>query len=145
MMGLLVALQTATLIVLIVGVVLYVRQITRAVHDIGETLADVRKEVIPLAGDIRYVLVNTDGLVSSARTTVESVGRVAESVERLAEGKAIADAAGKVVASSRSTVVSIIDGIKEALKAFKSARPEPGESREEEPEREKESNNERQP
>ena len=125
--GLLVAvvvLLTATLIVLIVGIVLYVRRITQAVREIGETLAEVRKHVIPLSEDVRYVLVNTDGLVSSARTTVETVNRVAESVERLVDGKTITDVAGKVVASSRSTVVTVLEGVKEALKAFKSAKPE---------------------
>ena len=120
-----VVLLTATLIALIVGIVLYVRRITQAVREIGETLAEVRKHVIPLSEDVRYVLVNTDGLVSSARTTVETVNRVAESAERLVEGKTITDVAGKVVASSRSTVVTVLEGVKEALKAFKAAKPEP--------------------
>jgi len=124
-------LLSVTLITLIVGVVLYVRQVTRGVREMGQTLAEIRKEVVPLAGDIRYVLVNTDGLVSTARTTVESVGRVAGSIERIVEGKTIADAAGKVVSTSRSTLVSIVEGMKEALKAFRAAKVEPEQARDE--------------
>ena len=134
MYGLLVvvtAVVSVTLVVLIVGIVLYVRRITQGVREIAEALAEVRKDIVPLAGDIRYVLVNTDGLVSSARTTVETVGRVAGSIERIVEGKTIADAAGKVVNTSRSTLVSIVEGMKEALKAFKAAKVESPEAREE--------------
>jgi uncharacterized protein YoxC len=133
MYGLLVAvtvLLSVTLVVLIVGVVLYVRRITHGVREIADTLAEARKEIVPLAGDVRYVLQNTDGLVSSARTAVETVGRVAGTVERVVEGKTIADAAGKVASASKSTLVSIVEGMKEALKAFKAAKVEQRETTE---------------
>ncbi len=135
MYGLLVAvtvLMSVTLVVLIVGVALYVRRITQAVRSLDATLADMRREIVPLAGDARCVLQNADGLISSARNAVESAGRVAGAIERVVEGKTIADAAGRVASASRSTLVSIVEGVKEALRAFKAAKVEPREPSEQE-------------
>jgi hypothetical protein len=119
-----VVLLSVTLVAVIIGIALYVRRINQVAREIAETLAEVRGKIVPLADDLRYVITNTDGLISGARSTVDSYAKVAESVERLVEGKTIAEAAGKVVASSRSTVGSILEGAKEAIKAFRTAKPE---------------------
>lgn len=119
-----VVLLSVTLVAVVVGIALYVSRLNRAMQEIADTLGEVRQKIVPLADDVRYVLVNTDGLVSSARSTVESYERVAQAVDRLIEGKTLADVAGKVVASSKTTVSSILEGVREAVRAFRTARPQ---------------------
>ncbi len=119
-----VVLLSVTLAAVVVGIALYVSRLNRAIREIADTLAEVRQKIVPLADDVRYVMVNTDGLVSSARSTVESYERVAQAIDRLIEGKTLVDVAGKVVESSKTTVSSILEGAREAVRAFRSTRLE---------------------
>lgn len=117
-------LMSVTLIVLVAGVALYIRRLDRAVDEMSRTLRAVREDVLPLAADVRQVLLDVDGLVRSARAEVDSIGRVVDSVESLVEGRTIVDAAGKAVSSSRATVVSVLEGLKAGLKALRNSRKE---------------------
>jgi len=111
-----------TLVVFAVGIVVYVRRLDDAVAELKLSLKEFRENTGPLCDDIRQVLTNTDGLVTSARGQMQSIARVTESVEHLVEGKTIMDAAGKAVSTSRSTLVSVLQGIKEGLRALRSSK-----------------------
>jgi hypothetical protein len=117
-------LQCATLIALIVGVALYLRRLNCATDELAQTLKVAREGILPLVEDARHTLGNMDALIISARKEVETVGRITESVERLIEGRTITETAGKVVASSRSTLVSVFEGLKEGLRALRRAKRE---------------------
>jgi len=123
----LIALVSLALIVLIVGIGLYIRRLNSATREIAESARETaeafraaRDAIVPLAADMRSVLANLDGLISSTRKDVESVGRAMELVERLIEGRAISIAAGRAVAASRSTLATVLEGLKEGLKALRS-------------------------
>jgi uncharacterized protein YoxC len=125
MTGLLVTLTvlvSVTLIVLIVGLMLYLRRVNSAVRELEDTLKVMRDEIVPLVEDTRRVLRHTNELVLGARVQVDRVGRVAESVENLVEGKTIVGAAEKAVSSSRTTLLSVLNGVKEGLKSLRGAK-----------------------
>lgn len=126
----------AILVVLTVGTVVFVRRVSSAAEEVAvaarevaESFSALREAVVPVAGDVKCVLTNLDGLVTSARARVDSIGRITRSVESLMEGRVITDAAGRAVAGSRSTVVAILEGLREGLRALR----RPGTQREEEP------------
>ncbi len=123
------SLTAATLIALIVGIVIMTRKLGVAVHEVAAAARDaaesfraIQQAVEPTAVDVRSTLANFDGLVTSARREVESVSRITGSIERLTEGRVIADAAGKAVATSRSKVVAVLEGLREGLRALRAAR-----------------------
>lgn len=124
MIGLMVVaivLLSATLIALVVGLAFYFRRLDSAVRELEDTLKAAKNEIAPLADEIRRVLRHTNELVLDARAQVDRFGGVVESVENLVEGKTIVDAAERAVSSSRTTLKSLIYGIKEGLKSFRSA------------------------
>lgn len=117
-------LTSVTLITLIVGLALYFKRLDTATKEMTETLKAIRENVVPLADDTRRVLINLDTVVTSTRNEVERVGRVVSVVESLFEGKTIVDTASKAVSSSRATFVSALEGLKQGLKALRSAKKE---------------------
>jgi uncharacterized protein YoxC len=125
--GLLVAvivLLSVTLTVLVVGLLVYIGRLNRAVDEGAGALKSVRETVVPVAGDLRRLIEDTDELVRDTRKQVEAVGNVVGTAQRLVDGKPIMDAASRAAASSRSTLVSVLEGIREGLKSLRSARKE---------------------
>ena len=112
-------LLSATLIVLVVGVVCYVRRLNAGVREVSESLTAFREQVLPLAGQIRQTLDHTNELVRTTRDEVERIGRLTRIVEDIVEGRTIAKAAEKAVESSKSTLVSVLEGIREGIRAFR--------------------------
>ena len=125
-----IVLLSAALIVLIAVSVVCLRRLDEMARELGETLKSVRESVIPLADESRQTLAEVESYARSARAAAERVQQVGESLERLLEGKTVADAAGKAVTASRVTLVSIVEGVKQALKTFKTAKKEPEEESE---------------
>ncbi|MHB9035948.1 MAG: DUF948 domain-containing protein [Armatimonadota bacterium] len=124
MIGLLVTLTvlvSVTLITLVVGLVLHFRRLNSAVRELETTLRVARDEIVPLVEDTRRVLRHTNELVLGARAQVDRVGHVVESVENLVEGKTIVGAAERAVSSSRTTLISVLQGMKEGLKTLRGA------------------------
>lgn len=117
-----VILMAATLITLVVGLLLYIRQLGRAVTEIEQTLKAVRKDVLPLSNDIKRTLGNVDGLVDSLRMQGDRVGRVAQAAEQLLDGRAVTRAAGTAVNMSRNTVVSVLEGLRQGLMVLRGAK-----------------------
>lgn len=107
----------------VVGLYLYVRRITRAVKEIAEACAEIRRQAIIVGTDVKTAVDSFNQVMRATQSTMETVGRVLSGVERLTDGKTIADAASKVVSTSRSTLALIAQGVKEAVKAFKTAKP----------------------
>lgn len=123
----LIVLVSLALIVLIVGIGLYIRRFNSITREIAESAREAagafrttRDAIVPLAEDMRSVLANLDGLISSTRKDVESVGRAMEFIEHFAEGRAISTAAGRAVAASKSTLSAVFEGLKEGLRAIRS-------------------------
>lgn len=114
-----VVLVSVTLIVLAVGVVCYIRRLNAAVKEVSESLTAFREQVLPLAGQVRQTLDHTDELVRTTRDEVERIGRLTRTVEDIVEGRTIAKAAEKAVESSKSTLVLVLEGIKEGIRAFR--------------------------
>ena len=110
---------SATLIVLIVGVLCYVRGLNAAVKEVSESLTAFREQMLPLAGQVRQTLDHTDELVRTTRDEVQRIGKLTRTVEDIVEGRTIAKAAEKAVESSKSTPVSVLEGIKEGIRAFR--------------------------
>lgn len=118
----LIALQSIALVALAVVVVLYARKTSDSVREFGQAAKDLREDLLPVVQDLKKTISDTDGLVLAARTEVDRIGRLAASVERLMEVVAIVQTAEKAVASSKTTALSVIQGIKAGLHALKSVR-----------------------
>ena len=103
-------LLSATLIVLIAGILLYIGRLDKAVAEITQTLSDVRKEILPLSEDIRRVLANADSAIASGREQCDRMKRVTDAVEQLLGGRAVTQAAGAAVSTTRSTALSVLEG-----------------------------------
>ncbi len=126
---LLVILTSVTLIVLIVGMAAYLRrlnaatqEVAAAARDAAESFRAARDAMVPLASETRLVVANLDGLVSRARAQIEAIERITSLIERVTEGKAITDAAGKAVSTSRTTLLAALEGLKEGLKALRRSK-----------------------
>ncbi len=117
-----VVLQSITLVVLVVAVVFYMRRTNEAAQAFGQSTKDLRDGILPAVVELRQTIKNTDDLVLAARAEVESIGRLTGSVERLVNAVRFFQVAEKAVTSSRTTVVSVLDGIKAGLTALKSAK-----------------------
>ena len=123
----LVVLLSAILIALVAGLVTYLRRLNAAVSEIAQTQKTLRERVMPLSDDARQLIADTSGLVRSAREEVDRLIRITESLERLIEGKTVADAAGKAIASSRLVLVSLLEGLKQGLKTLRRSEAKPKE------------------
>ncbi len=125
--GLLVAcivLLSIILVMLVGAFVLFSRQIAKTARSLDETLKSVRDNIVPLTDDIRQLATDADGLVAQTRVQVERIDRITGQIERILEGRAVTDAAGRVVTSSRATVASVLEAVKQGLRALRSARDE---------------------
>jgi|GEM_PF-1817303 vacuolar-type H+-ATPase subunit E/Vma4 len=127
LLAVLIVIISLALVVLILVIGLYIRrfnsvtrEIAESVREVAEAFRTTRDAIVPLAEDMRSVLANLDGLISSTRKDVESVGRAMEFVEHFIEGRAISTAAGKAVAASKSILSAVFEGLKEGLKAIRS-------------------------
>ena len=116
------SLLSVTLIVLITGLVLYMRQLNRTTREMELTLRAVRTSVVPLAEDVGRTLADVDELLRSSRAQVERVGWLVQSIENLVEGKTVVDAANRAVSSSRTTLVSVLEGVKQGLRILRGSR-----------------------
>jgi len=124
-------LLSATLIVLIACILLYIGRLDKAVAQITQTLSDVRKEILPLSHDIRRVLANADSAIASGREQCDRMKRVTEAVERLLGGRAVTQAAGDAISTTRSAALSVIEGLKQGLKALWRTTSQTSEAKEE--------------
>lgn len=112
------------LIALIVGLALYLRRLDEATREVASTLRAIRESLVPLADDTRQTLTNVDGLVGELRVEVAQIRQITTSVENLVEGRTIVQGAEKAVTSSRATLVSVLEGIKQGLKVLRSGKKE---------------------
>lgn len=129
MTGLLVAcivLLSATIILMIVGMGICIRRLGGTAREMEDTLRTVREEVLPLAADLKRVLGNADTVFDSAQAEVERVSRITESIEHLVGGKTVVDAAGKAASTSKATVVSVLEGLRQGLKTLRGKRESDG-------------------
>ncbi|MGQ9455810.1 MAG: hypothetical protein ACUVRS_03375 [Armatimonadota bacterium] len=110
------------LVVVAVGIIVYVRRLTQAFREISDTCVDIRRQILLVTADARSVLEHASEVLRSAKNTVDTTGRIADLVERLVDGRTISDAADKVISHSRSTLSLITEGVKAAVRAFKTAR-----------------------
>ena len=134
MMTLLVAvivLLSVTLIALVVGVLIISRRLGEVSAEMTQTMKAVRENVIPAVHDASRTLNNVDLLVSEVRNEVRQIGRVIETVDRLLEGRTVVAAASRAVESSKSTLISVVEGLKETLKSMRSSKRESKNSKEE--------------
>lgn len=115
-------LMAATLIVLVIGLLMYIRRLNAAVCEIQATLAAVRENVLPLAADARRLVGDADGLVVSAWEQIKRIRRLADMVEELLDGKTISRAAGAAVSTSRTTLISVVEGIKQGIHTLRVGR-----------------------
>lgn len=120
----LVILMSVILITLVLGLVLYLRRLDEATREMVSTLRAVRENMVPLADDTRQTLANVDGLVGELRKEVAQIRHITTSVENLVEGRTIVEGAERAVTSSRATLVSVLEGIKQGLKALRSPKKE---------------------
>lgn len=118
------SLLSITLIVLIVGLVLYLRQLNRTTREIELTLREMRGSIVPLAEDARRTIADVDELLHSSRMQVERVGWLVQSVQNLIEGRTVVDVANRAVSTSKTTLVSVLEGIKQGLRTLRGSREE---------------------
>ncbi len=124
-----IVLLSATLIVLVIGVILYLQRISVALREAAETLKAAREEITPLARDTGALLKRVDDFAREACEVLGRVNHVVAVVERHVEGKSVTDAAAKAVSASRATVVSVLEGLREGLKTLKGSKNESRESK----------------
>jgi len=117
-------LLSATLIVLIAGILIYIRRLDKAIAEISHTLSVTRKEILPLSEDIRRVLANADGMITSGRQQCDRMKRVTDAAEQLLDGRAVTRAAGVAVSTSRNTMLIALEGLKQGLKALRQSKSE---------------------
>jgi hypothetical protein len=117
-----IALQSATLIALGIVAVVYIRKTNEAVSDFTRAASDIRDSILPVAEDLRRAVNNTDALVISAKTAVDSMVRLSGSLSRIVEISRLVSVAEKAVTSPKTSVTTIVDGIKAGLHALRGAR-----------------------
>lgn len=117
-----VVLLSITLIILVVGVFMLSRRLADVSSEMTQTMKAMRESVVPAAQDASKALGNVDLLVSEVRAEVRQISRIIEMVERLLEGRTVVAAASRAVASSKTTLTSVFEGLKEGLKAIKSLK-----------------------
>lgn len=124
MTGLLVAcvvLLTLIVLALVVGFALLGRRLETTLREMEETLRSGRGDFSAVSLDIRQSLAEADSLVRSTREQVARIDRLLAGVERLVEGRTVVDAAGRAVSSSRATLLSAMEGVKQGLKTLRGA------------------------
>lgn len=123
-------LMSATLIVLIAGILVYIGRLDKAIDETAKTLTAFREEMLPLSDDIRRVLANADAMIVSGRQQCDRMKRVTDVAEQLLDGRAMTRAAGAAVSTSRSTLLSALEGLKQGLKVLRHSGSEKSEIKE---------------
>ncbi len=115
-----VVLLVVILLAIIAGVAMYMRRLDEATRQLTTTLASVEKSIGPVATEAQKTLVSVDELAQDTRKLVVRVNGIAGDVEEIArEAKTLTHAADAVYSGSKSTVVSVIQGLRQAWKVFK--------------------------
>ena len=120
--GLLVAavvLNVLILIGIVIGTAVIGARIGRAARIAEEALNQINKELPETMRAAQEALHSLDSLAARSEQNVERVDNILRSVDRLVSGKAVADTAFKAITGSRTTLASILVGIKEALRTIK--------------------------
>jgi uncharacterized protein YoxC len=113
-------LLSATLMLLVIATVFYMKRFDKAVGEIEKTLSAFRKDVLPLAVDLKRLWVDADDLVIAARRQCDRMARVTEAAEDLLDGKTMTRVAGNALSTSKVTLFSVIEGIKQGFKTLRS-------------------------
>jgi len=79
----------------------------------------IEQEIQPAVQEIRGAVRRIDELIGEVRKSVGRVDRITAIAETVASGTALASAAGKVVAGSKVTLVSLLAGLKEGLSTLR--------------------------
>ncbi|MCE5198231.1 MAG: DUF948 domain-containing protein [Armatimonadota bacterium] len=114
-----VVLLSVTLITLVVGLALYFRRLSNATREIEDTLRTIRENLIPITEDARRVLRHTDSLIVDARAQVDKIGRATQSLQNILDGRTITNVAERAVSTSRTTLASVVQSLREGLRSFK--------------------------
>ncbi|HOK54081.1 MAG TPA: DUF948 domain-containing protein [Armatimonadota bacterium] len=103
----------------VVGVIV-VRRLSKTVEAAEAALEDIRRELPPTLRAAQDALKGIESLAARTEEEMTRVDQVLRSADRLISGVAVADAAMKAVRDSRTTVVSLLAGLKEGLKVLRS-------------------------
>lgn len=90
-------------------------------------LRAAREHLDAVSGDLRSALAKTEGLLGDLRVQISRIDRMFGGIERIADGKAVADATGKAVRSSRTKILAAVEGIKQGLKTLRGTDNKPKE------------------
>lgn len=117
--------QTALIVVAIVGILViagsiadFLRKIGRASEDLSHFLKVTEEELTATATEVRNTLTSVDRLVTDVAETAERIDRLTCEAERLVEGARMASAAARAVKSSTAGVVSVYEGIRQGIKTL---------------------------
>lgn len=131
--GLLIAavvINSALLVGLLIVGVLVIRRLGETADAVKTVLNDIHEELPNTLNAATDTLQAVEKLAARTEEELLRVDDVLRSVDRLAAGASIADAAIKAVKSSRNTAVGIIAGVKEGLRVLKSPAEKPKEDHE---------------
>lgn len=130
--GLLVAsivLLVISIAVLAVGIFIMARGVNRLSGDLSGFLEETRSELVPAIRELRQVVSEVDFLAADVKEKVQRIDGVISTVERIADGRVLATAATKALAGSKITAASVIEGVRQGLRTFRSGGQKPREER----------------
>lgn len=117
--------QTALIVVAIVGILFvalaiadFLRKIGKASEDVSHFLKVTEEELTTTAAEVRNTLTSVDRLVTDVAQTAERVDRLTCEAERFVEGAQVATAAAKAVKSSTAGLFSVYEGVKQGIRAL---------------------------
>lgn len=112
-------LNSIILLGLVIGLAIIIARLGRVANAAEKLLKDVGQELPPTLNAARDALRNLEALAAKSEQKLDTVDDVLRSVNRLVSGIAVAEVAAKAITSSKVTVVSVIAGVREALRALK--------------------------
>lgn len=116
----LVVLNTLILIGIVVGLAIILRKIGRATDAAQNMLDEVNREIGPTLRATQDALRGVESLTTKSEEQLDRVGSVLSDLDRILSGVAVVEVASKAIKSSRTTLSSVLTGIREGLRVLKS-------------------------
>lgn len=107
-----------SMLVITIVIILGKRKIDQASEEISQTLALVKEHVVPTADEARKLIAKSDLILEDARRQLIRIDRIGRVLERITAGKTILNMAGKAAATSKVTLFSVLEGLRQGVRVL---------------------------
>lgn len=113
-----VVLDSLILLGIVIGLYIVLRSIGKVAEAAEAAIEEFRRELVPVLEAAHDALRGIETLAARSEKQVERLGDVLRSVDRVASGAAVAEAAVTAFRSTRNTAATIVAALREGLRAF---------------------------